>query len=122
MFQLPYNQAAQMLTPCSSCGRHIRNTELACPFCNSANDPAQARPTSVSKIPRVAAAALVVGATLQFAGCVVKYGGPPPPNPQPVSQPASQASSKPESQPENTPDPGRDLVPAYGAPPMPEPK
>lgn len=41
------------LRPCASCGRHVRITESACPFCRAALDPTPTPPSHVSPIGRL---------------------------------------------------------------------
>ncbi len=58
------------LVPCGGCRRHVRATDVACPFCASSIEP--------SKTARLARAALTAGlaatCSVTLAAC---YGGPP---------------------------------------------
>lgn len=58
------------LVPCPSCGRHVRVSEEACPFCASVlptDLAARAVPAATSRMKRAAAFAFT--ATLTLAGC-----------------------------------------------------
>lgn len=58
------------LVPCPSCGRHVRVSEEACPFCASVlptDLAARAIPAATSRMKRAAAFAFT--ATLTLAGC-----------------------------------------------------
>ncbi|MBL8604701.1 MAG: hypothetical protein JNK72_22435 [Myxococcales bacterium] len=58
------------LVPCPSCGRHVRVSEAACPFCATAlptDLAARAIPSSSGRLKRAAAFAFT--ATLTLAGC-----------------------------------------------------
>lgn len=100
-----------MLVTCSRCQRHIRSTEAECPFCHAPSED-QHRPARAHLT-----AAVVIGAALSLSSCVreeqrTKYGAPPPINPTTnTSEPVTQPVSNPVREPE--------IVPAYGAPPIP---
>lgn len=71
------------LTPCSSCARHVRRSELACPFCG-ASLSLEVAPTSRTTAERLGRAAIFsFGAALvtTASGCgslVAAYGAPAP--------------------------------------------
>ncbi len=72
------------LVPCTSCARHVRATEEACPFCGvpmhveleCSSTPVLTR----AGLSRAALFALGAGAAVNLAGCIMNaaYGGPPP--------------------------------------------
>ncbi len=80
------------LGPCASCGRHVRATESACPFCAATLEPVAASPSatrSVGRIGRAAIFAFGAVASTSAAACggdagmpdaasVVDTGGPAP--------------------------------------------
>ncbi len=55
------------LIPCSSCARHVRASEAACPFCGGELIVAAARPQPTGRLSRTAA--LVFGASVAVVGC-----------------------------------------------------
>ena len=79
-----------LLTPCSSCARHVRSTELACPFCGAAIAPsiATSEPRVVNeRLTRSALHALgvavgtatIVSVAIAAGGCIMAtpaYGAP----------------------------------------------
>ena len=123
------------LVPCPSCQRHVRSTELACPFCKTKS--------------RSAAGFLGVALGAALAtGCpsnpppraVAEYGAPPPPataTPQPSALTTPVAPATPRANPDDfrgaaeygAPPPRlgpgpdeRGAAPEYGAPPPREPR
>ncbi len=74
------------LGPCTSCGRHVRCVETACPFCGAALRACLRIPEFqlITKLDR--SLLVAIGAALTSAGILVNcvtaepvYGGPPPP-------------------------------------------
>jgi hypothetical protein len=74
------------LRPCVSCGRHVRASESACPFCRAQLDPTPTPPSgqAVGRLGRAAlfafgaAATTVVAASVEgCGGGAPLYGGPP---------------------------------------------
>ncbi|MBX7194889.1 MAG: hypothetical protein K1X94_22745 [Sandaracinaceae bacterium] len=71
------------LRPCTSCGRHVRNHELRCPFCATTLSAVPERAAVV--LPRAGRAAIMafgaMASTATLAGCpgnpMPLYGGPP---------------------------------------------
>ncbi|MFO0551439.1 MAG: hypothetical protein U0271_23815 [Polyangiaceae bacterium] len=53
---------------CEPCGRHIRVTELACPFCGAAQPERTAAPTEL-RVPFAKRAAVFLAASMTVAGC-----------------------------------------------------
>ena len=120
------------LVACPCCARHIRPTELACPFCGLTLE--QASRGERGSTPWYALAAL--SSTLVLAGCpmmAARYGGPPvgdqPARVTPTPAVQNQRETveiygapPPPEQPQDAgaaqEDPGR-MVEAYGAPPPP---
>jgi len=129
------------LVPCPSCQRHVRSTEVTCPFC-------KVKSRSAAGFIGVAlGAALVTGCPSNPPPrAVAEYGAPPPPataTPGPSAQPSSTATptaslATPNVEPDDfrgaaeygapppRVDPGPDdrerAVPKYGAPPPREPR
>lgn len=111
------------LIPCSSCDRHVRPGDSACPFCGAA----MLRPAPL----RSGLAAMTLAIPLAMASCraKTKYGGPPPPETAPVEQTTAadpnQDSTAPEpattSGAEADTDDGSERLeaPMYGTPPEP---
>lgn len=72
------------LLPCPSCGRHVRRTETACPFCASvtAFAPAPSSRTPTERLGRAAIMAFGAAAATTVAACsgspVPAYGAPAP--------------------------------------------
>lgn len=67
------------LRPCSSCGRHVRNTETRCPFCATALDAVAERPAIA--LPRAGRAAIMAFGAITSAGAAgcsftAAYGAP----------------------------------------------
>lgn len=90
------------LIPCSACGRHVRASEEACPFCGatvSASASSLPSPAAKSRLGR--AALFAFGATIAAttASCAADrgpaplYGAPPPPDSAMVMDAQSQDSS-----------------------------
>ena len=52
------------LVPCSSCGRHLRASEVSCPFCGEGRDPAGSRAPVLPRGRLSRAATLAFGALL----------------------------------------------------------
>lgn len=106
------------LIPCSSCARHVRATEAACPFCSAVLPVTQAtRPLPRSTGTRLSRAALfALGASAAaVAACssdrvVAVYGAPPiiEDSGAPDAADAGDAAKRPE---------GGTPAPVYGAPP-----
>lgn len=76
------------LRPCVSCGRHVRASERACPFCHASLDPTPTPPSGVSSpgVGRLGRAALfafgavattAVGASVEGCSGAPAYGTPP---------------------------------------------
>jgi hypothetical protein len=73
------------LRPCLSCGRHVRASESACPFCRASLEPTPTPPSgaAVGRLGRAAlfafGATTVVAASASVEGCNVApaYGTPP---------------------------------------------
>lgn len=81
---------ANALIPCSGCGRHVRATEAACPFCGATvSDEARAKviPAATSRINRNAM--FVFATTLALSGCAASTG---PGDAQPADTGVSQDS------------------------------
>ncbi|MBZ0116856.1 MAG: hypothetical protein K8H88_07675 [Sandaracinaceae bacterium] len=68
-----------MLTPCSSCGRHVRASELACPFCASSVPEVRARAVR-PRVRGLGRAAILAVSTSFAAAC---GGGAAPAEPAP---------------------------------------
>jgi len=85
-----------MLEPCPECARHVRATEVTCPFCASPL-ALQGREMRVAGERPMRAALLFAGATA-LAACGKTQAPPEPPSPPPVNTDLAPA-------------------PAYGAPP-----
>lgn len=84
------------LVPCSSCGRHVRASEEACPFCGahvSCDASNTAVPTSKARLGR--AALFAFGATIAAttASACALYGAPAPPDTGMVNDVQMQDSS-----------------------------
>jgi hypothetical protein len=62
------------LRPCSSCARHVRVDEDACPFCTAGLEPAHAQNVA----PRIRGRAALFFATLAACGSGDKPADPPP--------------------------------------------
>jgi hypothetical protein len=81
-----------MLTTCDQCQRHIRETEVECPFCHSASEAR--RGTGLSTVTAV----IVLGAALTLSGCPrlvrTKYGAPPPRAGDPTHQALNPPAAK----------------------------
>lgn len=118
------------LVLCSVCSRHVRDDEVACPFCGALpgphtvgagppGEPAAPRVTSVS----ARAAILFFGAVATGAcgdgqpgdgsssNVVMPYGAPPRPDPTPSPTPPPPPSTEPQPV----------VAQPYGAPPIPTP-
>jgi hypothetical protein len=55
---------------CTTCDRHIKGTEVVCPFCGAPHAEAPAGPLGQRPLARVSRAAwLVLGSSLTVAGC-----------------------------------------------------
>ncbi|HEY2512996.1 MAG TPA: hypothetical protein VGI39_19145 [Polyangiaceae bacterium] len=99
------------LLACPNCSRHVRATELACPFCDAAlSDAFRATPAPVPPAVRLARAALVAlgaGAVVATAACggATSVGGP-----NSTEDGGGDSASSP-------PDEGG-VVAVYGAPPV----
>jgi hypothetical protein len=76
----------RMLLPCASCGRHVRETSLACPFCGRR---ARLVRGAVIGAGRAMAGTLVLGAMLGGCGNDTAAPPPPPTTPTTQTQPAS---------------------------------
>src|SRR5687767_7263790 len=63
------------LVPCPGCGRHVRVTESACPFCNVGLSLANTPPPVLPTIRLGRAATFAFGATLLGATAIVGCGG-----------------------------------------------
>lgn len=71
-----------MLLPCTSCRRHVRETNVACPFCgHRARDPRRA-------------IASTFAVSLALAGCGGREEAPPPP-PQPTTSVSAPSATAP---------------------------
>lgn len=125
------------LRPCGSCGRHVRVSESACPFCRASLDPTPTPPSArvVGRLGRAAIFAFGAAAVCTIQGCscgathvaddagtVVDTGGPAPlygGAPDAFTPPGEDAGNI--SPPYGTPseDAGTDggLTPMYGTPP-----
>lgn len=73
------------LVLCSTCDRHRRASDDACPFCGGAD--AFVGPSLVRKVASRAAIAFGGVALATAVSCSPKYGGPPPPDPGPALPP-----------------------------------
>lgn len=107
------------LIPCSTCARHVRSSEAACPFCSAAVPvtPAQPLPLSRSAGKRLSRAALfALGTSAAAVGAcssVAMYGAPVAYDPSDAADAgdaadADDAAKRPE---------GGTPAPVYGAPP-----
>lgn len=99
------------LVPCTSCGRHLRASSTACPFCSVAHTPREvAAPTRRLSRSRAAIFAFGFAMGCERGGEVPVYGAPAPP--LDASADASVDAAQ---------DPDADAVAVrYGAPPPPD--
>lgn len=117
------------LRECTSCQRHVKRTDTACPFCGEAMTPAAA---PVAPLPRARlgrAALVALGASALTMGCDepgprAVYGGPPvemveagAPKVDPSAAPTTPPTPTTSATTPPPPDTNR-LAPAYGAPPV----
>jgi hypothetical protein len=77
------------LFPCASCGRHVRNLDLTCPFCSASQPPGRAAAEAPS--PRAKRAVAFVATSLAVAACAQTPGAKP--GPDNVSVPAATGST-----------------------------
>jgi len=70
------------LIACAACTRHVRSTELVCPFCGTARDAAEPSEAPPSRAPTragvmvgVAIGAFALSSALLGSACAA-YGGP----------------------------------------------
>jgi hypothetical protein len=61
--------------PCSSCGRHLRAAETACPFCSTVRDPEQSKPPVLPRVRLSRAATLAFSAMVSASAIAVGCGG-----------------------------------------------
>lgn len=83
---------AAHLLPCPSCARHIRETERACPFCQTRTSPQfrSNRPAALPVVRLGRAALLAWGTTLAATACnSPEAAAPAPVAPPPESDPAA---------------------------------
>ena len=115
--------------PCPSCGRHVRTSEHACPFCRHGERGRDLIGRILSPLPELLPA-LVLG--LSIAACdgprpAEKYGAPPPPDPVVEPEATTKDSAGAEAGGANLgEDAGAEVAPdprpaeKYGGPPMPD--
>ena len=117
------------LSPCTSCARHVRRTESACPFCGAVL-ALEAAPTRVisERLGRAALFSIGAAAITNLVGCGASTGIPSPSAPD-----AGQVAMRHDvgtvlaaygGGPHILPDAGKDADPGccsadYGGPPMP---
>lgn len=110
------------LRPCASCGRHVRATESACPFCATALEPLPTPPSSTRAVGRLGRAAIFAFgavATTSAAACGGGTGMPDAASVVDTGGPAPLYGGAPDAAidaAEATPDSGN-VGPAYGTPP-----
>ena len=104
----------QPLAACSGCRRHVRASEVHCPFCGAERVPGVVESVAMVRMSRAA----TLAAALAIAGCRSE--------PTPIAN--DPAAAKPSAAPTPTPSPDTGLVDdpggqvdIYGAPPPPPP-
>ena len=78
------------LTPCPGCTRHVRTTEVKCPFCAATLELSGGSPPALpaerlsraatfgfQSLLRVGAVAVAAAAVPNISSCIAAYGGPP---------------------------------------------
>ncbi|MBL8683970.1 MAG: hypothetical protein JNK05_32660 [Myxococcales bacterium] len=66
---------ANALVPCGGCGRHVRSSETACPFCGATvNEDARAKAIPAANTRMTRNAMFVFATTLALSGCAASTG------------------------------------------------
>jgi hypothetical protein len=108
----------QPLVPCIECRRHLRATEVSCPFCSA---PRAATPIAVGSTVRMSRAAAIVAATLAVACQSEPQAVPIVKDPVAVKPSATTAPTAEPVADAGLVDDHGGMVTKYGAPPPPKP-